>query len=245
MTVSDSIDIWFAEISATSFNIEQQTETLLSDSEKARLSATRHPHKRREFLLSRALMRHGLSRKFGLEDSFWCFQQRRNKSPRITNLPRPIFTGLSHSKGVIAFVISESPVGIDLESMDRKRNIDGIAAATMTTEEIIYLNQYPQTKIIRFYELWCSKEAYYKALSLSEQAGIQFSSLPIEHLGRGNNSWHFLLNSFGEFVVAIATRIWPVQISHQVFLTGNNNSLLTNLPGNANTYCRFNQRDKR
>ncbi len=236
------IDIWFAEISDDSIEIEEQTETLLSESEKARLCATGSPQKRHEFLLSRALMRHGLTQRFGQQESFWNFQYQSDHAPEITNLPRPVYTSLSHSKDLTAFVISEMPVGLDLEMLNSRRNIEGIAEVTMTRDEVYYLDQHPTEKVKRFYELWCCKEAYYKTLLPSDQSDIQFSSLSVYQIDKGNSSWHFLLNNIGEYVVAIATSVWPVVIRQQVFQTGLNNKLQMKLQQSTDNYYRFNQR---
>ena len=243
VTSNDSIDIWFAEISDDSIELEGQTEALLSESEKARLCATGNPRKRREFLLSRALMRHGLSQRFGQEEGFWNFQYQPDHAPEIKNLPRPVYTSLSHSKGLTAFVISEMPVGLDLELLNSRRNIEGIAEVTMTRDEVYYLDQHPAEKVKRFYELWCCKEAYYKALSPPDQSNIRFSSLSVNQIDKGNSSsWHFLLNYVGEYVVAIATSVWPVVIKQQVFQTRINSKLQMKLQKLADNYYRPGQR---
>jgi len=242
-STNDSIDIWFAEISDDSIEIENQTEALLSESEKARLRATANPHKRREFLLSRALMRHALTQRFGPAEGFWNFQYQSNHAPEITNLPRPVYTGLSHSKGLTGFVISNTPVGLDLEMLNSRRNIGGIAEITMTRDEVHYLDQHPEEKEKRFYELWCCKEAYYKTLAPLDQSGIQFSNLSVDQINKGNSAWHFLLNNIGEYIVAVATVAWPVVIRHRVFQTGFNSRLQIKLQELTDSYYRPGQKE--
>jgi len=240
----DSIDIWFADIPEETTSIEQRTEVLLSDSEKARLSATKSPLKRREFLLSRALMRHGLTHRFGQDEGFWIFQTKRNHAPEITNLPQPVYTSLSHSKGLIGFAISETPVGLDLEIVNMKRNIDALAEVTMTQDEIYYLNQHPADKVLNFHELWCCKEAYYKSVSSLNQASIRFSNLSIMRMGNDTRSRHFLLNNIGDYVVAIATSVWPISIKQKIFQTENNNKLELLLQESTANYYRLSQKDE-
>ena len=186
----------------------------------------------------------GLTHRFGQDERFWVFQYRRNHAPEITNLPQPVYTSLSHSKGLIGFVISETPIGLDLEIVYMKRNIESIADVTMTKDEIYFLNQHPEEKEIRFHELWCCKEAYYKGLSPLNQENIRFSNLSIKNMDNDASSWHFLLNNIGEYVVAIATSTWPISINQKALRTKSNSILELALQESTNSYNRLGQRDE-
>ena len=70
----------------------------------------------------------------------------------------PYFS-ISHCKQAIAVVVSDSPVGIDIEGI-RKMD-DGLVRKTMNTQEQtqIAMSQNPEVEFIR---LWTRKEAYVK-----------------------------------------------------------------------------------
>jgi len=227
-----SIDIWFAEIHETTRCIEQKTEVLLSNSEKARLSAIKNPRKRREYLLSRALMRHGLAQKFSQDEGFWIFQDERNHSPKITNLPQLVYTSLSHSKGLIGFALAENTIGIDLEVIKDGRDFTEFTSIVMTEGEIYYLNEDPSEYILRFYKLWCSKEALYKTLSPKEQTHTHLSDLCVMQSGNS----HLILNKFENYMFSIASNVWPVKINHFVFPDTCKSRLLSKIQNLSNNY---------
>ena len=157
------LQLWISKIGDT-IEIERSTENLLSDTEIKRLSSTRSHNKRREFLLSRALMRHALSQHFLCPLDEWSFTERINLPPKISNLPSNTYFSLSHSKGLICFAISNSPVGIDIELAETDRDFLELAKIFMNDEELKYLEQNMEIQTDIFYRTWCAKEAYYKAI---------------------------------------------------------------------------------
>ena len=175
---SHTLQLWFARVGTATTETELSTESLLSASEKKRLSLTRSPYKRREFLLSRAVMRHALSQYFFRPVNEWIFIERPDLPPEISNLPDNIYTSLSHSKGLICFAISGSPVGIDLELADRNRDFLALAKLFMSDEEVQYLAQNKEIEADIFYRTWCAKEAYYKAIPSIKQHDTSYKDIP-------------------------------------------------------------------
>ena len=211
------VDLWFTKISNATIDYENQTEKLLSETEAKRLTVTTSKDKRREFLLSRALMRHALSHKYDITESYWAFLEQADIAPNITNLPYPAYMSLSHSKGFICFAISNYSLGIDIETINIKRDLTGIAKEIMSNDEIAYLNQSPDNYQIRFYELWCSKEAYYKSLSTVEQTNIDLSKISLKSVNKGENAKQILLNNLENLLLSIAIDSTPDKINQFYF----------------------------
>ncbi|MCR5699768.1 MAG: 4'-phosphopantetheinyl transferase superfamily protein [Treponemataceae bacterium] len=76
----------------------------------------------------------------------------------------PYFS-LSHSGDYGCSVVSENPVGIDIEKMDFEKHdtLEKLAARFFTSEE----SDWVKDDILRFYEIWCAKEAFLKASGLA------------------------------------------------------------------------------
>ena len=67
------LQLWFARVSDSTMDIEKTVQALLSVSELKRLDLIKGHNKRREYLLSRALMRHVLSRYFHPQEQIKLF----------------------------------------------------------------------------------------------------------------------------------------------------------------------------
>ena len=173
----------------TSVGAEQAVEPLLSVSERERLAQIKVTARRREYLLSRALMRHALSRRFQCPESTWEIVDQTRAKPVVGNLPEDIHRSLSHSKGAICFALSNAPLGVDIEASARQRKLTAMAKLFMNADEIdrFQLNRLDRAEY--FYRLWCAKEAYYKLLSPERQAdtlftGIDYSRVKASESGR-------------------------------------------------------------
>jgi len=201
--ITTSPQLWITRVGEDTKLLEQETVLLLSQSEKRRLDATKNINKRREYLLSRALMRHAFSKLFNLPISEWKFIDKPNSAPIITNLQDKTFFSLSHSKGYICFVISQFPVGIDIEAINKKRDFSALADVFMSNEEINTLlntDMEHETQAEYFYRIWCAKEAYYKA---SNPININLGAKRINELSilqmLEDDNWglsEFLIDSF-------------------------------------------------
>ncbi len=135
----------------------------------------------------------------------------------IAALPRPINTptflyneygapyladgpyfSISHCKQAIAVVVSDSPVGIDIEGI-RKMD-DGLVRKTMNTQEQtqIAMSQNPEVEFIR---LWTRKEAYVKMLGtgiISDMHTILQDATAVE--------WHEIADLDRGYICTICTK---------------------------------------
>ena len=104
---SGFVQLWFAAVTASTQAREDAVQAWLSASEREYLLKIKHVARRREYLLSRALMRHALSRNFDRPESEWKIADRVRAKPVVADLPADAYFGLSHSRGAICFALSK------------------------------------------------------------------------------------------------------------------------------------------
>ena len=74
-----------------------------------------------------------------------------------------LYFSLSHSNGIVALTVSKEEIGLDIELIKPVK--DSVAKRIMNDREYnIYSSLDKNKKIIYFYEVWTSKEAYVKKL---------------------------------------------------------------------------------
>ena len=70
------------------------------------------------------------------------------------------FVSISHSGDMVAVCTSENPIGIDIEKIDTKRNLEKLSKRVFKGQELEAFEQNPTPE--QFYEIWTKKEAYSK-----------------------------------------------------------------------------------
>lgn len=210
--------LWFAKISAATRDAENALPPLLSASEHKRLSSIRSQSRRREYLLSRATIRHALSDCFQHQPHEWMILDRLGATPVISNLPAGFHVGLSHSKGFICFAISTCPLGIDLEAAYREKNYTALAQAFMNEAEQACLAAIESGQADYFYRVWSAKEAYYKWLPPAQQSDLLFSQICYSDMHGKEARGYLYEGSIGGHVVAAMMAAKPNSISSNYFL---------------------------
>ena len=104
--------------------------------------------------------------------------------PYLKDKPFNFYFNLSHTKSAVVAAVSNQEIGVDIE---RKAETNlGIAFRFFTKSEYNYIDEFPDKREERFYEVWTKKEAY------------------IKFVGKG---LAIPLNSFNVFDHKIASRI--------------------------------------
>lgn len=210
--------LWFSKISQASLAVENSLQPMLSDSELKRLESIGGKTRRREYLLSRALMRHALSQSFQRQDSDWRFNDLPGSMPLVDNLPPDTYISLSHSKGFICFAISASPLGIDLEATDKQRDFSALAEVFMNQQEQACLRANPSGQAGYFYRVWSAKEACYKQLSSTQQTVKSLKQIHYAELAEKNAPGYLFEASIDDFVLAAMIADRPQEISCHYYL---------------------------
>ena len=173
--------------------------------------------RRREYLLSRALLRHALGRRFGR--GHWDIDERERARPEIGNLPAGIEFGLSHSKGLICFALANRPLGIDIELAVAKPNFPAMAKMFMNPAERARLARCDAARQAGyFYRAWCAKEALYKLLPAAEQAVTRLAAIDYAGLRRGDDGRRLYEGCIGDFVFAAVTQAEAATIACEYYL---------------------------
>lgn len=161
---------------------------LLSEEEQARRQRFYFEKERREYVVTRALVRATLSRYAQVDPRVWRFQTNAYGKPEISspqNIP-PLRFNLAHTNGLIAcLIVLNREGGIDVEDTEQSGATVEVAEQFFSRAEAQALRALPESaRRQRFFEYWTLKESYIKARGL----GI---SLPLEqfsfHLTEGQS----------------------------------------------------------
>jgi 4'-phosphopantetheinyl transferase len=145
-------------------------EKLLSDAERAEQQGFRHIPYRRQYTISRSLVRSTLSRYAEIPPERWQFIRNEHGRPEI--LPDgetpPFRFNVSHTNGIAACVVAlDGNIGVDVENVARDVAISPISRRYFSASEIKSLASLPaKEQRCRFFEIWTLKESFGKAMGL-------------------------------------------------------------------------------
>ncbi len=142
----------------------------MTEEESARCTRYLFEHSRREYILTRALLRSVLSLYAGVEPAEWRFRSGSHGKPVLT-APQGhdhIHFNLSNTNGLIALLLlRDHEVGVDVEDTERQGQNLEIADRYFSGQETRDLLACPaRERPRRFFEYWTLKEAYIKARGL-------------------------------------------------------------------------------
>jgi 4'-phosphopantetheinyl transferase len=174
---------------------------MLSEEERQREQRFHFQADRQSYLAAHAVTRGVLGRLLGTRPSALGFVAGPRGRPELAypaSRP-PLRFNLSHTRGMVACAVAlEHDVGVDVELIERRVEIDHLARSVFSEDERADLARVDgEAQRQRFFELWTLKEAYIKAvghglglplraITLSFEAGraprIRFSA-PVEDDG--------------------------------------------------------------
>jgi 4'-phosphopantetheinyl transferase len=213
---------------AFSVKSAQACEDMLSEDEHARLQTFRFDRHRREYLVTRALVRTALSHYHSLTPEAWSFPRNAYGKPAAAPASGLHFN-LSNSPSLVVCLIHQgTELGVDVEPHKRAVEIAELAPDVFSPPELAQLQVLRgQDKLDRALSLWTLKESYIKARGLGLSlpldkfsflfGGADGICLKLDPcLGDEPGRWRFcLLDHFGHrialMIEAIATpylQIW-------------------------------------
>jgi 4'-phosphopantetheinyl transferase len=142
----------------------EQFGRLLTPEEHERQQRPTIEKRRREVLLTRALVRSVLSGYTGADPLSWRFGAGEHGRPFIDG-PAAFDFNLSHTEGMIVCLVANAPMlGVDVEFMPRRGQLTEVAEHFFAAPECAALRAVPKDdKRRRFFTYWTLKEAYIKA----------------------------------------------------------------------------------
>jgi 4'-phosphopantetheinyl transferase len=143
-------------------------ESLLSADEQARMRRFHSDRRRRQYLVSRALLRTSLSSYHAVEPAAWRFEKNGYGKPEISHpdASLPIRFNLSHADGLSVCAIANGrEIGVDIEDCYRATRASLLDLGRyFSTQEAMVLRALPKDQLAdRFFDYWTLKEAYIKA----------------------------------------------------------------------------------
>ncbi|MCD6026452.1 MAG: 4-phosphopantetheinyl transferase [Solimicrobium sp.] len=173
--------LWLVETANLPDTFDSQLLLKLSPSEKKHFNTLHIPTVKREYLITRALIRSALSYYADVTPLDWEFVTNKYGCPRLAQRfsKLQLAFNITHSNGAVACLIARGyNVGLDIEQISRKTNFSDFAEMVLSPYEQATLNsqQIGSAKYdFDFLHYWTLKEAYSKALGL----GL---SIPFTHI---------------------------------------------------------------
>jgi 4'-phosphopantetheinyl transferase len=164
---SNDVHIWLVHLD-TSWSYDEGFSQHLSDDEQDRAKRFHFDRHRRRFIVSHGALRQILAGYLGIEPADISYTKASHGKPCLSGSHQEagIFFNLSHSHELaIIAVTGIGEIGVDVEYIQRFRNIDGIAARFFSAaEQAVYKDLVDEFKVLGFYNCWTRKEAFIKAL---------------------------------------------------------------------------------
>jgi 4'-phosphopantetheinyl transferase len=154
-------------------------EALLSPDERTRRARYLFEHSRREYLLTRALVRTTLSRYAPVAPAAWTFRANDYGRPEVARADLGwLRFNLSNTRGLIVCAVArDREIGADVEDTTRAGETVDIADRFFSAAEVAALRALPEgAQRGRFFDYWTLKEAYIKARGM----GL---SIPLDQFG--------------------------------------------------------------
>ena len=130
---------------------------LLSDQRREQCLKFKFEQGRKTCAAAYLLLREGLQKEYGLTEKP-VFEYGEHGKPSIVGHP-DIYFNMSHCKEAAICVLSDKPVGVDIESI--RRYSESLARYTMNDEELALIEK-AERRDVEFIRLWTLKEAVLK-----------------------------------------------------------------------------------
>lgn len=104
-----------------------------------------------------------LKKYYGIDYKNHTIKYQDRGKPYFVEKEMPSFN-LSHTKNLVGIIVSDKKVGIDIENMKKEmyENIKLLMKVCFSEKECKYVSLGKEGDCQRFYEVWTSREAYYK-----------------------------------------------------------------------------------
>ncbi|MEO8002383.1 MAG: 4'-phosphopantetheinyl transferase superfamily protein [Arenimonas sp.] len=185
---------------------DERNANWLTDSELARYQSISASNRKKQFLAGHFLVRKMASDIFGNLSADWTYIQDAENHRRLKcnqdGLPE-LFCSISHSGEWVTASVSETPVGIDIETFDRQRDFIAIARHVFSRDEVFQLEKCDAQELKKaFYLHWTLKESIAKQYGAGLKFEISRSHQPVRVSDTATaalHSWQCL-----DYVVSLA-----------------------------------------
>ena len=166
------VEVWWAEVSQA----RDESAADLDEVEQGRWAAYRRDEDRARFLLGVTMVRRLLGARFSLPPA----KVRLDRTCPDCGKPHGkvraegVELSVTHSGDLVGVAVTDHPVGLDVEKVAPRLDVDGVAQLALTPEEIQELNRYDGIEKVRaFMTYWTRKEAVVKATGEGLRADLR------------------------------------------------------------------------
>lgn len=164
------VHVWLLPIGVGADAVLRAGEALLPDDEREALDRLVVGEVRALRMAGRVLRRVVLSKYAAVPPEAWRFQTAPGGRPEIAgpgDLP-PLRFSVTHTAGLVACAVALGrAIGLDAEAVDRRVDVDRLAARVFAPEERAALRALDEAgRRLAFFRHWTAKEAYLKARGL-------------------------------------------------------------------------------
>lgn len=220
--VEDQVLAWWLDIGTLSQNDWAALANLLQPEETNRAQRFHFLHDQQSYIAAHAVARALLTRWTSHDASAWRFTIGEFGKPEVISPPdfHGLRINLSHTRGMVAAALTrQNDIGVDVEWLERKCDIHGLASQVFAAEEQTLLQNTPDDqKSDVFFALWTLKESYIKAIGKGlsqplndfyfdlDPAAIHFKTAPAHRDKSNPATWkfhHACLNDRHRFALAV------------------------------------------
>lgn len=187
---SNEIHLWVVEDQLVNDqDLLDEYQALLNPEEQKRFERKLFTKHKKQFLISRALLRTVLASYLEQAPEDLVFAKNAYGKPRIASFEKslPINFNLSHTNGLSVLAVAmEDDIGVDVEYLTRKVDILKLAERYFSQQEFHDLSALNVKAFNqRFFELWTLKEAYIKACGMGLAIPLKDFSFNFSEQGLG------------------------------------------------------------
>ncbi|TCK33790.1 4'-phosphopantetheinyl transferase [Paraburkholderia sp. BL8N3] len=182
LNLNNTIDLWFVDAETIGDRaFQQDAEAILSQDERARRDRFRFPKLRRDFLITRWLVRNILSERLSVPARDLRFGTNAYGRPFLVAYPELSFN-ISHTDGLIALAVAQTgEIGMDVERLQTGRATSALADYSFAASERAALNAIAAEEFDEaFLTYWTLKESYIKALGTGLSTPLDSFSFSVE-----------------------------------------------------------------
>lgn len=173
------ISVFFTNTVFLSDEIQQYLLDMLPIVQKSKAFLIKNKKKRKDFIIGRTLLIYALQKKYSFS-KFPTILEQPDDAPSIEGAD-DIYLSISHSVDMICCVVYGKPIGIDIEYKQDRQNLIDKSIFFMSFEELEALKKIPaeEGQKEHFYQVWCAKEAIFKALDRFTQSKTTLLSIKL------------------------------------------------------------------
>lgn len=164
---NDEVHVWTVNVVSHLLDLKKN-RLLLSQTEIEKAKKYRFVEHENSYITRRAILRYILSLYLEVPPKEIEIELGQYGKPYLKKTRRNLHFNMSHSKGLVYYVVTKiGSVGIDIEFIDKEKDVDNLAQLVLHEKELKLYEQMPEEKRIRlFYDYWSQKEAIVKAIGV-------------------------------------------------------------------------------